>query len=270
MGLSKITTQVKAVFFDIDDTLYMKTTDTLPESVIPALKKLKDAEIIVGIATGRVEAAFPEKIRHLIQEVGIDTLVTSNGQFVQCQGKVLRNAAIPNSIVKPVIDFFRKNQIDYAVINNDKLAVSARSPRVIDALDPITLNYQVDPLYYEDHPILQILSFTDESQDPLLLNSGVFSALKLVRWHPYSMDLFETSGSKARGIETVAQYLGFGMENVMAFGDGLNDLEMLSEVGFGIAMGNAHEELKPKADFITKAVYEDGIEHFLTKSGLIK
>ncbi len=55
----------------------------------------------------------------------------------------------------------------------------------------------------------------------------------------------------------------------MAFGDGLNDMEMLDTVGFGVAMGNAEPELKLLADFVTKDIREDGILYALEELGII-
>lgn len=261
--------KIKAVFFDIDDTLYMKESDTLPLSVLPALQQLQQAGILVGIATGRIQASFPSKINQLIEQLKIDTLITSNGQYVQCRGKVLRNATLPHKIVRPLVNFLAENHIAYAVLNNQTLCVSELSDKLTHALNPITHHYRIDPNYCDHHDVLQILSFSDESQDALLEHSGLLQGLKTVRWHEHSIDIFEENGSKAKGIQCVSEYLGFTMDNVMAFGDGLNDIEMLCTVGVGIAMGNAHPQLKAHAKYTTKAVNEDGIAHFLQQAGLI-
>ena len=59
-------------------------------------------------------------------------------------------------------------------------------------------------------------------------------------------------------------------ENAVAFGDGLNDLEMLKAVGFGVAMGNAHPQLKAVADYVTDDIDDDGLYKGLQALGLIK
>ena len=83
------------------------------------------------------------------------------------------------------------------------------------------------------------------------------------------MDVVPKGGSKAKGIKKLIARLGFDMKDVYAFGDGLNDIEMLKEVGTGIAMGNAHEAVKMHADFVTSHVAEDGIVNGLKKVGLL-
>ena len=76
-------------------------------------------------------------------------------------------------------------------------------------------------------------------------------------------------GSKAEGIKKLIEKLGFKMENVYAFGDGLNDIEMLQTVGTGIAMGNALDIVKEYADLVTTNVEDDGIVNGLKEVGLL-
>ena len=72
--------------------------------------------------------------------------------------------------------------------------------------------------------------------------------------------------SKARSIKILADYLGIDMADTIAFGDGLNDVEMIKECGIGVAMGNANIKLKEVADYITDDISKDGVykalEHF--------
>ena len=64
---------------------------------------------------------------------------------------------------------------------------------------------------------------------------------------------------KERGIDTLARHLGYTADNVMAFGDGINDSEMIAHVGLGVAMGNALPELKQMAQYVTSDIEDDGI-----------
>ncbi|HDL3288251.1 TPA: HAD hydrolase family protein, partial [Mannheimia haemolytica] len=93
---------------------------------------------------------------------------------------------------------------------------------------------------------------------------GIFANdLKEARWHPNAVDILRKENSKARGIQDVLATLNIEIESAMAFGDGINDLEMLPTVGVGVAMGNGVPELKAVADFITKPLEEDGILYAL-------
>lgn len=81
--------------------------------------------------------------------------------------------------------------------------------------------------------------------------------------HPNNLELIPLGVSKATAIQAVQKELVIPQKNVISFGDGLNDLEMLKFSGTGVAMGNAVDELKRHANFITNTNVEDGIANFL-------
>ena len=79
------------------------------------------------------------------------------------------------------------------------------------------------------------------------------------RWHPEFTDIVPENISKAEGISRVIAGYGIGREEVMAFGDGGNDVEMIEYAGIGVAMGNALPDVRKHADYVTSTVDEDGI-----------
>lgn len=261
--------KIKIVFFDIDETLLVKDKDYIPDTVVPALQKLKENGIIPAIATGRTPSNFPPKIKQLIQQTQIDLFVTMNGQYVSYQGKALEKNPLPKQKIQQLVDFFEQHQIDYAQVSPTDTCISAATEKVCRALDPLRGSYRVDQAYFKQHDVFQILAFYDHSADEFVHNSGVLSGLQQVRWHEHSVDLFDENISKASGIAAAVAHLGLRMENVMAFGDGLNDIEMLSMAGVGVAMGNANSQLKEVADHVTLHIEEHGIEHFLKCAKLI-
>ncbi|PVX31817.1 hypothetical protein C8D76_12032 [Pasteurella langaaensis DSM 22999] len=261
--------QIKIVFFDIDDTLFVKFKDHLPASVAPALRQLKANGIMPAIATGRAPCSLPPQIYQLIDEVGIELFVTMNGQYATYQGKEIEKHPIPTEKIGKIVNFFDRHNIEYAFVSQDDVYISNATPELHSALDPVLTGYHIDKTYYQRHEVFQILPFYRAEQDELVESSGILEGLRVVRWDVDSVDLFDAEGSKARGIQAAVHHLGLKMENVMAFGDGLNDLEMLQVVGVGVAMGNAHQELKAVADFVTDHIEENGIVNFLKKASLI-
>ena len=252
--------QIKLVFFDIDETLYVKDKAYVPPSVYTAIRKLKERGIVPGIATGRARGVFPREIDELIEQENIDMMVTINGQHNSYQGKVIERHPIAIAKIERLIEFFEQHRIIYAFISNERIAVSAITPEMQAALNPITTEYVVDKQHYRKHEVYQMLAFYDTSQDALIQASGVLGGdLKVLRWHKYSVDVLEDAGSKARGIDTLARHLGYTADNVMAFGDGINDSEMIAHVGLGVAMGNALPELKQMAQYVTSDIEDDGI-----------
>ena len=89
------------------------------------------------------------------------------------------------------------------------------------------------------------------------------------RWHPTFCDISPIGGTKQLGIDKFLEYYGLDLKDTMAFGDGGNDMQMLKHVNTAIAMGNAGDELKSIADFVTKDVDDEGIAYALKYYGLI-
>lgn len=257
------------IFFDIDDTLYRKYTDTLRPSVAQAMRELKAKGILTAIATGRPEAAFPAKVKALIQECGIDMLVTINGQYISFRGEPLQSYPLDIADIETAINLLEQHKIDYAFVNNQEIAVSSNSPRVVEGLSHILPNFLTDKEYFRKQPVYQMLVFVDKEEEKILQPLTQQHGFKSARWHEYAVDLLRKEGSKARGIAHAVEKLGIDMSKVMAFGDSFNDLEMLSTVGFGVAMGNGEEAAKAAAQFVCPSVDEDGVLRGLQELGVI-
>ena len=67
----------------------------------------------------------------------------------------------------------------------------------------------------------------------------------------------------------MADYLGLNIDETMAFGEGGNDISIIKKAGIGVAMGNAGDNLKEVADYITTSVDEDGVKNALAHFGVI-
>ena len=114
-----------------------------------------------------------------------------------------------------------------------------------------------------------MLVFADDAQEQEIIGKIQSEGFKSVRWHEAALDMLRREGSKARGIAHAVEKLGIGMEDVMAFGDSFNDLEMLSSVGFGVAMENGEAAAKAAAKFIAPSVDEDGVYRALVELEII-
>ena len=155
------------------------------------------------------------------------------------------------------------------MVGSHDAKLSTRTELISEAIDPIYPNLGVDPDFHEKADIYQMWTFEDKGAD-LHLPDSLSGKLRMVRWHEHSSDIVPISGSKASGVAKVVEHLGLKPENVMVFGDGLNDLELFDYAGISIAMGVSHDKIKEKADYITKTVEEDGVFDALTKFGLVE
>ena len=258
--------KIKIVFFDIDDTLRVKDTGFIPDSIQIVFKQLKDKGILTGIASGRGMFGVVPELRALQP----DFFVTLNGAYVEdSKGKVISQTVIPSDRVKSYIAWAQEEGIDYGLVGSHGAALSNRNSLISEAIDVVYPDLPVNPDFHLDKDIYQLWTFEDRG-DSLQLPDALAEHLRLVRWHPHSSDVVPTEGSKAAGVSKVVEHLGFKPENVMVFGDGLNDLELFDYAGIGIAMGVSHEELRKRADYITKTVEEDGIFAALEELGMVE
>ena len=258
--------KIKIIFFDIDDTLRNSKTGFIPTSIPTVFQQLREKGILTGIATGRgIFGVVPE-----IRELKPDFFVTLNGAYIEDKkGNVIDSNKISKDKVETYIAWTKEVGIDYGLVASHTAKLSTRTELISEAIDPIYPELDVDPDFYEKEDIYQMWTF-EERGDDLILPDTLSSTLRMVRWHEHSSDVVPISGSKAAGVAKVVEHLGLKPENVMVFGDGLNDLELFDYAGVSIAMEISHEKIKEKADYITKTLEEDGIFDALEGFGMVE
>lgn len=255
----------KIIFFDIDGTL-LDHDKRLPDSAKQAIKTLKEKGHEVAIATGRAPFMFED----LREELDIQTFVSYNGQYVVLKGEVIHSTPLNKEALHYLTDMAVAN--NHPIVYMDHEDMKANVPHhdyIFESMSTLkTGKFPThDPDYFKEREMYQALLFCLDQEEGFYERE--FKHFDFVRWHPLSVDVLPVGGSKAKGIEKLTEKLGFGKEDVFAFGDGLNDVEMLKTVNNSIAMGNAHEMAKQAAKHITKSVDEDGILHGLRMVGLL-
>ncbi|MBS4198800.1 Cof-type HAD-IIB family hydrolase [Bacillus sp. FJAT-49732] len=255
----------KIVFFDIDGTL-LDDEKNLPGSTKEAIKTLQENGIYTALATGRA----PFMVTSLLKDLNIESFVCFNGQYVVFGNEVVYTNPLDSIEIKKLIDRANTNNHHLVFLNESTLKSNVKfNQRVKESFESLQMVHpEYDPDFYEKTNIYQSLLFAREGEDSYLTEFE--DNLTFIRWHEESLDVVPKGGSKAEGIKKLIERLGFEMENVYAFGDGLNDIEMLQTVGTGIAMGNAHEAVKMHADLITTNVDDNGIVNGLVKVGLLE
>ena len=126
---------------------------------------------------------------------------------------------------------------------------------------------EYDPEYYLGRDIYQAIVFCTEDEEADYVKGSKAGSISCAGalWNRRVTG----RGSKAEGIKQLIQLLRIDPEDTIAFGDYLNDLEMLSYVGHGVAMGNAPEIVKQAARHVTRDVGQDGIQYGLRMLGLL-
>jgi Cof subfamily protein (haloacid dehalogenase superfamily) len=248
-------------FFDIDNTLLDHRTLSIPPSALTAIDGLKRAEHTVVIATGRAY----EHARPFIDQVRADWAITQNGARILRGDEAVLNVPLPRARLVALFDWATAHGHHFGI--NDGLSgyLDAELPMTTEPLDSVAMPYQSEHPIHLVRDVYQGWLFFDESQDATLIPAAreLFPEFELLRWHRWAVDVQLRAVTKWTGCQWVMARAGFRPEQAVAFGDGLNDKTMLQGVGLGVAMGNAHPELKAAADRIAFPLHEGGIARML-------
>lgn len=256
---------IQAIFFDIDGTLIPFGTHELPESTLRALHALREKGIRLFISTGR----HRDKIIFMQNLFCFDAFITLNGQYCFTDTEVIRRGVIDKNDVDIVMEHAQQSQYSYFFLEEEGMFSCHADQEIRRRSSEFDLPSVVvrDRAYALQTDIYQINAFIGEEEERLLLSRT--KQLKAARWHPERLDIIPEQGGKADGIRAFMKHYGFEQSETMAFGDGGNDIEMLTFAGIGVAMGNAGDKVKAAADHVTTAVDADGIYNALTHYGIL-
>lgn len=252
------------VFFDIDGTL-LDHRKRLPDSAKEAIQALRKLGHEVALATGR----SPFMLQRIAEELRIDSYVGFNGQYVVMRGERICTNPFREEELGKLSRFAAASGHPLVYLDENSMRCSMmHHPYVEQCIASLEYAHpEHDPEYFQGRPIYQTMLFCTEAEERQYRER--FAGLRFVRWHPYSLDVLPGRGSKAHGIAQLIHRMGFEPEEAYAFGDNLNDLEMLQYVGHGIAMGNAPDCVKQAARYVTSDVDRHGIARGLRMVGLL-
>jgi Cof subfamily protein (haloacid dehalogenase superfamily) len=269
---------IKLLVLDIDGTIAGKSNNLSPR-VKEAIAATQAKGIQVAIATGRM---YRSALRFYQQIDSQLPLIAYQGAWIQDPntGKVHRHVPIKREIAWELLNYFEKPQWQWDLplsvhfYINDELYVREITKETQDYGDRSNITpIAVGDLRKTLQEPTKILALCDDA-------NLIQKLLENVRQHYSTEELYITTSvptffeatnpqvNKGIGVRYLAEDLmGLDRNNVMAIGDNFNDLEMLEYAGIGVAMGEAPEDVKQIADWVTTGVEEDGaavaIEKFL-------
>lgn len=260
----------RVIALDLDGTLLDNQKRILPQS-LAALAEARAAGIQVVIVTGRHHVA----IHPFYQALQIDTpAICCNGTYLYDfqQKKVLAADPLAKDQAKLVLQMLKQSNIHGLMYVDDAMLYQETSGHVTRSLAwadtlpqaqrPTLL--QVDSLVQAADNAQAIWKFaTSHSDIPALRNFAdtVEKELGLAcewSWHD-QVDIAKGGNSKGNRLQQWVESQGFTMDQVVAFGDNYNDLSMLEAAGLGVAMGNADDAIKQRADLVIADHLQPGI-----------
>ena len=255
---------IKAAFFDIDGTLLSHKTRSVPRSARAAMDMLHERGILCVAATGR-QMCEMEKLP--TADLPFDAYITLNGQMIlDAQKKILHGVPVTGPVRDFLVDAFVEKRFPISMVTRDKMYLNYVNDLVREVHESIISGLPpVKPWSGED--IYQVCIYMKDEDKSLL--DAISGACEITRWHYGGFDVIAYGGGKIRGIQHFLEWHNLTREEIIAFGDGENDVEMLRFAGIGVAMGNAVPEAMAVADYVTADIDDDGIAKALTYYGLI-
>lgn len=257
---------IKAVFFDIDGTLVSFKTHRVPDSTRKSLALLREKGIKVFIATGRQLHSINN-----LEDLSFDGYITLNGGYCLAgKSEVIYKHSIEQEDIRSLLHY-QKNVESFpcAFVLEDDIFLNYKNEAVEEVFRLI--NFPAPPIRpfpdVSDQTVYQLIAFFSEGQEERIMS--VLPHCEATRWNPLFTDVVPAGSTKAVGIDKIIAHYGIALEETMAFGDGGNDRSMLRHAAIGVAMGNAGEEVKQDADYVTTSVDDDGIYHALKHFGVI-
>lgn len=278
--------QIKMVGLDLDGTLLSEKKELLPYTM-DVLRRALDSGIVVLVATGRPWMGVPEELRKF---PGMRYALTSNGARVidTDTGEILEEHLLPPELAKKTLEICGKYDTLQEVYFDGQGYAEADKMAHVE-------KYHRNPNMWEyfrttRKPVEDLFGMIDRENRGLDKVQALFAdmeerkkawkdleavrGLELVGSLKYNIEINAAGVNKGTGLVRLGKLLGIKREEIMACGDGDNDTVMLSEVGFGVAMANAEEQVKAAADYITESNDEEGaakaIEKFALRGGVEK
>lgn len=254
----------KIAFFDIDGTL-VNEDKVIPQDTIDAISQIKKLGIEPVIATGRA----PYFIQSIIEQLGIESYVCLNGGYAVYKGEPIHRHPISATALETLVDIAEQNSHALCFEGETKIVTDQPDHAyVIESVSSLKVDMpQYNVGLWKQEPIFQVFLHALAHEEALY--ESLKTELTFIRWHDKALDVLPKDSSKAVGIAAMLKKLGLTKDQAIAFGDNLNDKEMLEYVGFGIAMGNSNPELLPYADYITSHVDDKGIRNGLIEAGIL-
>lgn len=255
---------MKIIAFDIDGTTINRLRNVTSKT-LRTLKSLKEAGFILVPTTGRCYNEMPKCFKDCDL---CDFAITSNGAIITdiSSGTILFQNEIPMEVVYPILKSINTREWMISVHKNQEVYDTSNTLRYLRRIlfhKDLKVAPKIENLDYflKDTRSVEKLQLTTRSHQDMdrfvkLIKTETNLEMPISRGR--YIEITNQGVHKLSGVSWLCNHLGTTLESVIAIGDDMNDLELISSAGIGIAMGNANELVKSHADFITKTNRNNG------------
>lgn len=259
----------KVLFFDIDGTLIWSYggIQEIPQGVQKELKRLKEQGHKLFICSGRPKAMLDQKW----WDGTFDGYVLNNGGYVEIDGKSIYENRMDYELCLKTANMLEDLHCDYMIATANHLYID---PSYKELYNFFVQNGHFKDLFTTKFDRNEVLKRAIKIEANVTNNDRekIENYIKndfgyVINFDEHGSDnafeFYSPTISKATGIQKVLNYYHLDQDDTYAFCDGENDLEMIEFCRVGVAMGNACDLLKAKANIVCKSIVDDGLEDVL-------
>lgn len=273
----------KLILLDIDGTLTRPGENQPPRSAMQAVEQARDNGHKVALCSGRNRGMLAPLLRY-----GFDGLAASAGGYIECGGKAIYDCPMSAGQQKAALEVFLKNDLYCTIEARDnsyaddgikgflqEIAGEKSNSELVRWREQIEKGLGIRSMNeYGGEPLYKICFMCRDSENlrepmTVLEREFQFCIQGADEYGIINGELINRKFNKGTAVEKLAEHFGIPMEDTIAFGDSMNDLEMLQTAAMGVCMENGNPKLKELADFVCPSVEKDGLYEGFRQLGLI-
>jgi Cof subfamily protein (haloacid dehalogenase superfamily) len=262
----------KAVFIDIDGTL-LKSDETISEATFTIIQKLKEKNVLVVLVSARPFSA----IVPIAEEIGLHNLPVAslNGAYISSNGKKIFNSIIDVDITTRIHEKLQQYNAtpiyyeqlqwfsEFQNISTDYEQKITTVPITIQPFNNTLRNWKHKNTGPNKIQVIAKATVINEIQNDLKEQFSNYLTISTSR--STYLEVVNIEASKLNAVKLLIDHFNINQQETVAIGDNFNDKEMIAFAGFGIAMGNAPDEVKAAANYIADTNNNDGVAKALKK-----
>ncbi|MDR2025187.1 MAG: Cof-type HAD-IIB family hydrolase [Hungatella sp.] len=262
----------RMIVLDLDGTLTDRNKKITPRTK-EALFELKRQGGIIVLASGRPTYGVMPLARELeLHESGGYILSFNGGRIIDCRtGETVFARELPVSSNSRIIRMAKEHGVNILTYEDDLIITPNAGDEYVEkesTINKLEVKEIQDMEAYVQFPVVKFLML-DEGDYLAMVEPKVKAALgrdySVYRSEPYFLEILPKGVDKAASLERLLMKLGMGREEMIACGDGYNDLSMIQYAGLGVAMENAVLPVRLAADYVTLSNNDDGVAHVIEK-----
>ena len=270
--------EYKMIVLDLDGTLTNRNKEITPKTKETLMKAQEQGKIVV-LASGRPTYGVMPLAEELhLEDYGGYILSFNGGIIMNCKTKeVVFSRQIPAESNGKIIDLAQEHNVSILTYENRTLLTNRPEDQYVQLESRIN-TLKIIPMTIEElkaHVTFSVPKFlmTDDGDYLAMVEPKVKAALgknfSVYRSDPFFLEILPKGIDKAQSLERLLAVIGVKREEMIACGDGYNDLTMVQYAGLGVAMGNGVLPVRKAADYITLTNEEDGVAHVVEKFMLL-